>query len=247
MSGLLVVVPAFNEEASVGQVVTDLKGIGHAVLVIDDASKDATSIRAVQAGAQVVRLPINLGVGGALRCGFRYAIEHGYTMVVQCDADGQHPADQIERLLAAHSNTRAHIVLGSRFGASGWRPPGRIRTLTISLLSKVASRAAGTKITDATSGFRLISEPLLSAFAREFPANYLGDTFEALVSAGRRGYHIVEIPVEMRARAQGESTASLVEATKFLLRSVIVVAFRLHVPLPPNVTGSARGGDAVST
>ena len=233
MRGLLVVVPAWNEELSVGDVVSGLRAFGLDVLVVDDGSKDATSRVAAAAGAEVVRLPINLGVGGALRCGFRYAVKRGYEAVVQCDADGQHLPSEIAALVAAQSASGAHLVIGSRFHpeADGFEV-GIVRRFVMRLLARSASRSTGVSISDATSGFRLFAEPLLSAFAAEFPAHYLGDTYEAVATAGRAGYSVVEIPVRMRARAHGQSSASPVAAARLTIRALVVVGARLHFNIP---------------
>ncbi|NBO57289.1 MAG: glycosyltransferase family 2 protein, partial [Actinobacteria bacterium] len=112
---VLVVVPAFNEAESLGSVVSRIREFGFQVVVVDDGSEDQTSDVARAAGARVLTLPINLGVGGALRCGFRYAIESGFVVVVQCDADGQHSPDHISSLIQALTESGASLVIGSRF------------------------------------------------------------------------------------------------------------------------------------
>lgn len=245
----LVVIPAWNESSSIAEVVADVRSRGHNVLVVDDGSRDSTSARARAAGGVVLRLPVNLGVGAALRCGLRYAVAHGYGRVVQCDADGQHPADSITDLIEAAESTGAHLLIGSRFRADdAGMAVSRLRRLTMRLLARAATKATGAEITDATSGFRVISEPLLSQFARNFPAHYLGDTFEAVVSAGRAGYVVAEVPVSMRERRHGESSASPMAAIAFTLRAAIVVGARLHVQMDPlqpgsDATPSADGGD----
>ena len=228
-SRTLVVVPAWNEGPTVASVVADVRGHGFDVLVVDDGSTDDTAARAEQAGAATLRLPVNLGVGAALRCGFRYAVEHAYDGVVQVDADGQHPPASIRVLLDAAAETGAHLLTGSRFasGEAGMEV-SRLRRLVMGVLARSASRATGTRITDASSGFRLIREPLLSQFARSFPAHYLGDTYEAVVTAGRAGYVVREVSVEMRDRSQGRSSVSPVEATKLTLRAAIVAGAHLH-------------------
>ena len=229
MRGLLVVIPAWNEEASVAAVVRGVRSAGFDALVVDDASTDSTSRVASSAGAAVVRLPVNLGVGGAMRCGFRYAVGHGYRGVVQCDADGQHPPEAISALVAAQERSGAQLLIGSRFhpDAVGYEV-GIVRRLVMRLLGRSASRATGTSIRDATSGFRVISEPLLSAFAQNFPAHYLGDTYEAVIAAGRAGYRVEEVPVAMHQRSHGTSSASPVAAARLTLRAVVVVVTRLH-------------------
>ena len=212
------IVPAFNEEASVGAVVRAIVGLGLPVVVIDDGSTDGTGSVARSAGATVLTLPFNLGVGGALRCGFRWATQHDYTAAVQCDADGQHDPAELQRLLATAIERDDHLLIGSRFaGSDGFRST-RLRRLPMRLLARVASNAARTRITDASSGYRVIREPLLSEFARAYPVHYLGDTFEALVQAGRYGYRISEVPVVMRPRDSGVPSAGPTASLKFLVR-----------------------------
>ncbi|MFT3853889.1 MAG: glycosyltransferase family 2 protein [Ilumatobacteraceae bacterium] len=232
---VLVVVPAWNEERTVGAVVTDLRDLGLDVVVVDDGSSDRTSPVASAHGAMVVRLPVNLGVGAAMRCGFRFAVEHGYDAVVQCDADGQHSVAGVASLVAVQAASGAHMVIGSRFGGGDDYPVGSLRRVAMRMLARSASRATGSRITDATSGFRIIVEPLLGAFAATFPDNYLGDTYEAVVSAGRAGYSIAETPVPMRQRQHGESSASPLAAVRFMVRAVIVVAARLNFQVTPPV------------
>ena len=237
-TSVLVVVPAWNEAQSVGSVVRDVRELGFDVLVVDDGSRDETSSVARANGAMVARLPVNLGVGAAMRCGFRFARERGYGAVVQCDADGQHPPAGIGVLVDAQASSASHMVIGSRFGASGQEQAyvvGRLRRRVMRLLARSASSAVGSTLTDATSGFRIIVEPLLGAFAASFPDNYLGDTYEAVVSAGRAGYSIAEIPVPMRQRAHGNSSASPWAALQFTLRALIVVGSRMHFQIPPLV------------
>jgi glycosyltransferase involved in cell wall biosynthesis len=205
--GTLVVIPAFNEEASVAAVVHEVLAHGYDAVVVDDGSEDDTPREAAMAGAAVLRLGLNIGVGGALRCGFRYAIDHGYSQVVQCDGDGQHDPSQIGLLAAAASAQAADLLIGSRFSGTGGFEARGGRRIAMRALSRVATKAAGRPITDATSGFRLIREPLLSEFARHYPTSYLGDTFEVLVAAARAGYVVAEAPVTMRARSGGRPSA----------------------------------------
>ena len=229
---VLVVVPAFNEAKSVGQVVQELKDSSYHVLVIDDGSTDQTSQVAATSGASVIRLPYNLGVGGALRAGFRFAIEHSYHAVVQVDADGQHQTQEITNLIESANSTGAHLVLGSRFTSIDTKMEiGKMRRMVMRVLARSATKATGVTITDATSGFRLIREPLLSQFGENFSPNYLGDTYEALVSAGRAGYRINEIPTAMEERHSGTSTASSIQAIFYTLRVLTAVLLRLNTRL----------------
>lgn len=219
----LVVVPARNEAATVGTVVAAVTALGLPCLVIDDTSEDDTGAIARAAGARVVRMPVNLGVGAALRTGFRFAVAHGYKRVVQCDGDGQHPPEQIPQLLEAQSRTGAHLLIGSRFVESGESfPLGRARRSTMRMLSRLVRLRTGVTVSDTTSGFRSISEPLLSSFVQSFPTHYLGDTFEAVLVAARSGYVVAEEPVRMTARESGSSSAGFAGSIRFVLRAVVV-------------------------
>lgn len=229
----LVVVPAWNEEASISSVVTGLVANGYEVLVVSDGSTDETALMASRAGARVVNLPVNLGVGGALRAGFRYAVAHGMQRVVQCDADGQHPVEEVAGLLEAQSRSGAHLVIGSRFAANGTYEISRVRKFAMTILAVIARRSTGVPLSDVSSGFRVFSQPLLGEFAREFPSAYLGDTFEAVIAAGRAGYSVHEVPVSMRHREHGTSTASTIAAVKFLVRALLVVFLRIEVKVRP--------------
>jgi glycosyltransferase involved in cell wall biosynthesis len=229
LSHVLVVIPAWNEELTVASVVEDVRSHEYQVLVVDDGSADRTSTEARKAGATVVRLPLHLGVGAALRCGFRYAVAHGFMAVVQCDADGQHPASLIEALVAAQAESGADLVIGSRFANErDSMQVGITRRVAMHLLAVSASRATGVPITDATSGFRILTMPLLEEFARNFATDYLGDTYEAVVTAGRSGYRVREIPITMRERRFGKSSASPLSAARYTLRALIVVGARQH-------------------
>jgi glycosyltransferase involved in cell wall biosynthesis len=220
-----VVVPAWDEEETVGEVVGRIRAAGLPVLVVDDGSSDATAERAEQAGGRVLRLPINLGVGGALRAGFRYAVRSGFDVVVVCDADGQHRPEQIGRLLEAMERTDADLVLGSRFAEDRGYPKG-VRGRAMRVLAAVTRRNCGVTVTDATSGFRAVRRPLLEMFAAQYPHEYLGDTVESLILAGRAGYRIVEDPVNIDARSSGPSSASDLAAAWFTVRVLVAVALR---------------------
>ena len=225
----LVIVPAFNEAGSISEILTELKSFNYQVLVVSDGSSDATSDISRSMGIRVLDLPLNLGVGGALRAGFRFAVKEKYSAIVQIDADGQHPAGEIENLIAAANGNQAQLVIGSRFLSDGTSMKvGIVRRLVMRVLARSSSRATGTNITDTTSGFRIICEPLLTKYAMSFPTNYLGDTYEAVVAAGRSGHKVIEIPAAMRERTAGESTASIAQSVRFTVKGLIVALLRLH-------------------
>jgi len=223
----LIVIPALNEERTVGDVVRSLHALNYTVLVVNDHSSDGTSLAA--AAATVIDLPINLGVGGALKVGFRYALDHGFSSVVQIDADGQHPVHQISNLISAANSSGAHLVIGSRYlSADTTLNPTLPRRLSMWGLSRLASRLAGIRLTDTTSGFRLIQQPLLQSFADEFPSYYLGDTFEATIAALRGGYKVIEIPASLSPRIHGKSSVSTMQAMKLVAKVLVIALTGLH-------------------
>ncbi len=220
----LVVMPALNEEKTVEDVVRATLAAELPVCVVDDGSTDATGERARAAGATVLRLPLNLGVGGALRCGFRYALAHGYDTVVQVDADGQHDPTQIELLLDVLAETGADMVIGSRFGqGSGPYEVRSIRRFAMRTLARRAAQITGLQVADSTSGFRAIRRPLLDRFAADYPVEYLGDTVEALIEAGRAGARVVEHPIAMSPRAHGTSSARRLASLWYVVRVIIAI------------------------
>jgi glycosyltransferase involved in cell wall biosynthesis len=223
MRSTLVVIPALNERATVGLVVERVRNLGYPVVVIDDGSEDDTTSMATRAGATVVKLPVNLGVGGALRTGFRYAVRNGFDRVVVVDADLQHPPESIPILIAAADDGH-DLVIGSRFDA-GYES-GTSRRLAMRLLASWVSRAVGTKLDDVTSGFRVISEPLLSTFAEVYPTDFLADTVESIVYADAAGARICQVPVEMNQRVAGAATSAPVAATHLARLGVALVAGR---------------------
>ena len=225
---VLVVIPAWNEEASITGVVQEVqRTLADAdVLVVDDGSTDQTGSRAREAGAIVARLPYNLGVGGAMRLGFRYAVKGDYDAVVQIDADGQHdPAfvpQLLDRIVAG-----ADLVIGARFAGVGDYAARGPRRWAMALLSIVLSHIAGTRLTDSTSGMRATSRRLIELFARQYPVEYLGDTVETLAMAARRDFRIEQVPVAMRVRATGKPSHAFGMATVYLGRALIVLVLSL--------------------
>lgn len=216
---VLVVIPALNEEESVADVVRDVRTAypSASCLVIDDGSDDATGPRARQAGADVLTLPFNLGVGGAMRAGFRFARSHGHRVVVQVDADGQHDPEMIREMIAGLD--RADLVIGARFAGRGEYGVRGPRKWAMRMLATVISRAARTRLTDVTSGFKAAGPRAVELFAEEFPAEYLGDTIEALVIAARAGLRIEQVPVAMRVRQAGEPSHRPIKAAVYLIRA----------------------------
>lgn len=235
----LIVLPALNEEASVAAVIAEVFAAlpGVHVLVVDDGSTDRTPDVAQYAGATVARLPFNLGVGGAMRVGFRYAVDNGFSAVVQVDADGQHDPKGVLSLLAALDT--ADVVLGARFAGTGDYTATGPRRWAMLVLAKIISRLAGTPLTDTTSGFRASGPRAVRLFADTYPAEYLGDTIESLVIAARAGCIITQVPVAMRARTGGVPSHHPFKAAAYLGRACMALIFALirpRVPLHPGAS-----------
>jgi glycosyltransferase involved in cell wall biosynthesis len=226
----LIVMPAWNEEESVAAVVAEvfdsLPGVH--CLVVDDGSTDRTAAVARAAGATVASLAVNLGVGGAMRVGFRYALENGFDYVVQVDSDGQHDPRSVIALLEELDS--ADVVLGARFaGAGSYKVRGPRRWAMVTL-AKVISGLAHAKLTDTTSGFRASGPRAVRLFAAHYPAEYLGDTIESLVIAARAGCVIRQVPVVMRERSGGVPSHDPVKAAVYLGRAGIALLLALMRP-----------------
>ncbi|MDT8910810.1 glycosyltransferase family 2 protein [Amycolatopsis sp. PS_44_ISF1] len=234
---VLIVMPALNEQASVASVIGQVKAAlpETDVLVVDDGSVDETARLARAAGAQVARLAVNLGVGGAMRTGFRYAVAHGYDVVVQVDSDGQHDPEEVASLLRGLD--QADIVIGSRFAGKGSYKASGPRKYAMVALSLVFSRLAGRKITDVTSGFKAMGPKAIRLFAAYYPAEYLGDTVESLVMAIRAKLVIAEVPVLMRERTGGIPSHSPVKSAVYLSRAGLALLLAL-VRRRPSVDSS---------
>jgi glycosyltransferase involved in cell wall biosynthesis len=222
VSSQLIVIPALDEEATVGAVVTSIRAqLDADILVVDDGSTDRTVAEAVAAGAKVLSHPYNLGVGAALRSGFRYAVANGYDAVVQVDADGQHDVEAASRLLARLEADGLDLVVGSRFGSD--YEVGVVRRTSMRMLSRSVSRRLGVEINDTTSGFRAFGPQALARFARAYPSAYLSDTVEALLLAGDWGLKVAEEPVQMRPRAGGKPSSGALKSAFHLLRLGMVI------------------------
>lgn len=227
MAGTLIVLPAFNEEESVAAVVREVNATipGVTCLVVDDGSKDRTAVVAEEAGAIVVSLPYNLGVGAAMRVGFRYALDNGFRNVVQVDADGQHDPASVRELVAGLDE--ADLVLGARFAGEGEYRASFLRRAAMRMLAIVLTGVTGTRLTDATSGFKASGPKAVRLFAEHYPAEYLGDTVEALVIASRARCVVRQVPVAMRPRSGGRPSHNPVKSAVYLARAMMALVFAL--------------------
>jgi glycosyltransferase involved in cell wall biosynthesis len=217
MARTLIIIPAYNEEQSLPAVLKELaeQTPEYDVLVISDGSADRTAELARDAGVHVAELPFNLGIGGALRTGFTFAVRGGYEQAVQFDADGQHDPLAVAKLLAPLADG-ADMVIGSRFAQGG------IRRRAMRLLQRLVRRLVGQDFTDTSSGFRAFSRPMLEYFAVTYPVEYM-DSVEALVLACNAGFHVSEVAVNMRGRTGGAPSNRRLRLVYYYVRLLVVL------------------------
>lgn len=225
---ILIIIPAWNEAESLPSVIAEVRGELPLcdILVVNDGSTDDTERVALAAGAEVATLPYNLGVGGAMRLGYRYAFENDYDIAIQIDADGQHDPRYVPKLIDGLAD--GALVIGARFAGEGDYAVRGPRKWAMSVLSVVLSRMAKTKLTDTTSGFRACDRDLIRLFAQWYPVEYLGDTVETTVRAIRLGHKVVQVPVAMRPRSAGTPSASPAKAMLYLGRAMITLLLAVN-------------------
>lgn len=222
---VLVIIPALNEAETLPSVLRELRAVDSDldVLVIDDGSTDGTADAARAEGVDVAVLPFNLGIGGALRTGFRYAVRQDYDAAVQLDADGQHDPRQIPRLLAGLDH--ADFVIGSRFGGDTSYEVSRTRRGAMRLLEFSIRMLSGRTFSDTSSGFRAFNRPVLEYFARSYPSEYM-ESVEALLAATYAGFRITEVPVEMHQRAGGSPSTMRLKLVYHYVRLLVTLTAR---------------------
>jgi glycosyltransferase involved in cell wall biosynthesis len=221
---VLLIIPAFNEAENLPPLLSELRQrcSQYDVVVIDDASSDPTAQIAKSRHVPVLRLAANLGIGGAVQTGFKYAVQHHYDVVVQLDGDGQHDPSWIEELLKPIASGEVDCVIGSRYlgqhSDKDYKTPF-LRRIGMIFSSFVLFLATGQKITDTTSGFRALNYRSFEFFAREYPVDH--PEAEALLMLHQAGFKFKEIPVKMRRRAFGHSLFTLLRSTQYPIRVVV--------------------------
>jgi glycosyltransferase involved in cell wall biosynthesis len=220
---MLVIIPAFNEEGSVGDVVDRVKDYFPKadVLVVNDGSTDRTSEIAGANGAIVLDLPFNLGIGGAMQAGYKYAYEKRYEIAVQVDGDGQHEPKEVDKLLQTLREKKADIAIGSRFVGDSSYKASAMRRVGISILSKVISAAVGQKITDPTSGFRAANRKAIELFASNYPQDYPEP--EAIVLLHQCDLKIEEVSVVINQRNSGESSITKIRSVYYMVKVLLAI------------------------
>lgn len=209
---LLVLIPAFNEEAAVGGVVREVRTVMPEVpvLVVDDCSEDGTLDAAAAAGAKVLPMPCHLGLGGCVQAGYRLAFELGYDYVIRVDGDGQHDPRYIPEVLAALERENCEMVIGSRFLNGDGEHSGFLRALGIVFFRAVLRPILGRSVHDPTSGFVGVNRTALALFSKSFPLEY--PEIEALVVLQRKRFRFVEVTCKMRPRRSGRTTITALKS-----------------------------------
>lgn len=223
----LIIVPAFNEEKNIYNVVTEIKNnnIFADVLVVNDGSKDKTYFEAKKAGAEVINLSENLGIGGAVQTGYIYALNKDYDVAVQIDGDGQHDPRDLEKLINQMTENDFDMIIGSRFVQKTNYIPNKFRAIGIRYFSKLVSILCRSNYYDTTSGYRLINKKGIRLFANYYPKDY--PEVETIVYAYKNGLKVKEIGVNMRQRYEGKSSITPVKSVYYMIKvtlSTLVIA-----------------------
>lgn len=225
----LVIIPAYNEEKSILSTVQDVldHAPGFDYVVVNDCSRDHTRQICREHRLNMLDLPINLGIGGAIQTGYRYALEHGYDMAVQFDGDGQHDASYLQRLADKLEQDNLDMVIGSRFIENqGFQSTG-LRRFGIQFFKRLIKLLYGATITDATSGMRLCNRRVLEQFSADYPQDYPEP--ETVARLLRRGYRVEEVPVVMRERQAGTSSINPAKSVYYMIKvSAAILIERLR-------------------
>jgi glycosyltransferase involved in cell wall biosynthesis len=232
----IAVVPAYNEQESIGSLLAEMQKEmpGLPVLVVSDGSHDRTSAVAREAGAKVLDLPCNLGVGGAVQAGYKYAFEQGYEYAIRCDGDGQHPPSEIPNLVEGMKRFDVDMVIGSRHLSSEVYKNTLVRSCGIKCLAAFLSMICRRKVTDPTSGLQMLNRPLLYLFSRSYPHDYPEP--EALALMRRHGYDYAEVPATFRARMAGESTIRSWGTLYYVIKVFIALIVDRARPIDPRLS-----------
>jgi glycosyltransferase involved in cell wall biosynthesis len=228
----LAIVPAYNEEASVGSVIHELRALEPdlEMVVVDDGSSDRTAAVAASAGARVVSLPFNVGIGGAVQTGYQYALEHGFELAIQVDGDGQHDPSEIAAVLEPVLDGRADLAVGTRFAKGGGYRGTPVRRVGIRIFAAIVSLMVGQRVSDTTSGFRAVNRKALRLFAAEYPHDY--PEVESILVLSRHGLRMVEVPVQMRVRETGNSSITTLRAAYYMIKVLLALFIGLFRRYP---------------
>ncbi|MBU5614573.1 glycosyltransferase family 2 protein [Geomonas azotofigens] len=217
---ILAIIPAYNEARNITAVIEDLKSFRGDILVVNDGSTDDTAAIAKSLGAKVVSHPFNLGIGGTVQTGLRYAYEHGYDMAIQFDGDGQHRGDQVFKIIELVEKGEADLVIGSRTLPGGYKM-GITRFIGSRIFHCLIRCLAGKAIEDPTSGFRCYGRKTIRLFSRFYTDDY--PEVESIITAARNGLRVVEVPVLMRGRLSGHSSITRRKSAYYMLKVTLAM------------------------
>ncbi|MGD0231584.1 MAG: glycosyltransferase family 2 protein [Syntrophorhabdales bacterium] len=227
---IAVIIPAYNEEKTIGRVIRGVKdlGDGYDVIVVNDCSRDNTTRNAEREGATVIELPVNLGIGGAVQTGLKYASACGFDACVQVDGDGQHPPHEIPKLIEPLFGQGLDMVVGSRFLGGTYKVPF-MRALGIRLIALFLKISTGVGFRDTTSGFRALSRPVMEFFAVHYPQDYPEP--ESLLIAHLKRFKVAEVPVDMNYREHGMSSITPFRAAYYMTKVLLAMLIDLFKEL----------------
>jgi len=219
----IAIVPAFNEERTIVRVIDEIRAVdpGFEIVVVDDGSSDRTALVAERAGVHVLRLPFNLGIGGAVQTGYQYARDNGFELAVQVDGDGQHDPREIAALVEPIMAGTADMVVGTRFATGGGYRGTHLRRVGIHVFAGLVSLMVRQRVTDTTSGFRAVNRKGIRLFAAEYPSDY--PEVEATVVLSRHGLQMVEVPVVMRIRETGSSSITALRSVYYMVKVLLAL------------------------
>ena len=219
----IAIVPAYNEERTIRRVIDEIRAVdpGFDVVVVDDGSHDRTALVAEHAGVHVLRLPFNLGIGGAVQVGYQFARDNGFDLAVQIDGDGQHDPRELTTLLRPLLDDEADMVVGTRFASGGGYRGTHLRRVGIHLFAGVVSVMVRQRVTDTTSGFRAVNRKGIRLFASEYPSDY--PEVEATVVLSRHGLRMLEVPVVMRIRETGSSSITAFRSVYYMVKVLLAL------------------------
>jgi glycosyltransferase involved in cell wall biosynthesis len=228
----IAIVPARNEEASLGALLAEIRVAEPdlEIVVINDGSTDSTACVAAAAGAPVVNLPFNVGIGGTVQTGYQYALERGFEIAIQVDGDGQHDPSEIASILEPILDGRADLSVGTRFAEGGGYRGTRLRRVGIRIFAWVVSLMVGQRVSDTTSGFRAVNRKALRLFAAQYPHDY--PEVESIVLLSRHGLRMVEVPVQMRVRETGNSSITTLRAAYYMIKVLLALFIGLFRRYP---------------
>lgn len=217
---LLAIIPAYNEAANIEAVIRDLKSFQGDILVVNDGSTDATAEVAKGLGAHVISHPFNLGIGGTVQTGLKYAFENGYDMAIQFDGDGQHRGDQVYKIVDLVKRGEADLAIGSRTLPGGYKM-GFTRFMGSRIFHLLIRCLSGKAVEDPTSGFRCYGKRTIRLFARFYTDDY--PEVESIVTAARNGLKVVEVPVLMRGRLSGHSSITRRKSAYYMMKVTLAM------------------------